>query len=124
MSYAQVVPIASSRRPGVAVRRGVRSTPMVPPAALFLAVLAVVVIAASLALSPGSPAPSGWSTVAVAEWGTLWELAGTHPVPGLSTAETVALIQAENNLSDSTLYAGQTLRVPAITAESVTVASR
>jgi len=43
---------------------------------------------------------------------TVWELARTHPVAGLSTAQTAQLIAEINDLQDSSLIAGTEIRVP------------
>lgn len=93
-------------------------------AAVVLVTAAVVVMAAGAAFQPKQPEPSAWTSVAVDSSGTLWEIAVQHGVPGLSTSETVDLIRAENGLASSTLYAGQTLRVPAVTVANTTVAQR
>lgn len=51
-------------------------------------------------------------SVSVSAGDTLWDLAEEHPVDGLSTYETVKLIESQNNLSSSDLSLGQTLKVP------------
>lgn len=51
-------------------------------------------------------------TVHVAEGDTIWSLAEHHPVDGLSTYETVKLIESQNSLSSSALAAGQDILVP------------
>lgn len=70
------------------------------------------------------PAPTAWSAITVSESGTLWAIAQAHPVPGLSTADTVALIKESNLLDSAIIMPGQTLRVPAQTQPSIAVASR
>lgn len=51
-------------------------------------------------------------TVSVSAGDTLWDLAEEHPVDGLSTYETVKLIESQNHLSSSELSLGQSLKVP------------
>lgn len=73
--------------------------------------------------------PSGevsrYVTVTVGESGTLWEIAAAHPIPGLATAETVALIRSANALDSGLVHAGQVLQVPASdTPVSVGLAAR
>ena len=63
-------------------------------------------------------------TVRVSESDTLWEIARNHPVSGLSTAQTVALIRDLNQMSTSAIAAGETLRVPADPAVGTAMASR
>lgn len=91
---------------------------------LLVAVALGVALLAFCVRAP-MPTPAGWSVVSVDANGSLWKLASSHPVTGLSTAETVELIQRENSLDSATIYAGQTLRVPnQTTAEGVALAQR
>jgi len=83
-----------------------------------------VVIALSRAVQPAPPRPDAWTPVIVSEAATLWTLAQSHPVAGLSTAETVALIKESNALRSATIHEGQILQVPAQFDVSVAVASR
>lgn len=93
-------------------------------AAVLLAAATAIVLLASALVAPARPEPESWTSVDVAAYGTLWEIAANHRVPGLSTAQTVELIAEENNLSSSTLYTGQVLRVPAPEDSALAVAQR
>lgn len=78
---------------------------------IFGLCLAVALLA--LALRPAPPSAASWTPVTIGEHSTLWDVARAHPVPGLSTAETVALIRTHNGLETPDLVAGQPLFVPA-----------
>ena len=105
-------------------RTGPRLDSVFRGAAVVLVAAAVVVTVAGVVFHPDRPEPSGWTNVAVDSSGTLWEIASLHGVPGLSTSETVELIRDENGLASSTLYAGQTLRVPAVSVATAVIAQR
>ncbi len=113
----------SPRRPRTARHHG-RPQPAVHPAVAALLVVTATVLVASLALEPPAPGTSSWATVSVQQGGTLWGIARSHPVPGLSTAEIIELIRTENGLDSSRLYAGQSLRVPSTAAETMALARR
>lgn len=51
--------------------------------------------------------------VSVAQGDSLWSLASEHPVEGLDTAKTVALIRDWNGLANGALSVGAVLTVPA-----------
>ncbi len=91
---------------------------------VMLLVCAALVVSASRIAQPAPPMPQSWASVTVPEAATLWALAQDHPVPGLSTAETVALIRESNALQSATIHEGQVLRVPARLDATVAVASR
>ncbi|MBN2847726.1 MAG: hypothetical protein JXP72_04650 [Coriobacteriia bacterium] len=87
--------------------------------------LAVLVLTAISALqAPARPEVANWASVRVPDNGTLWDLAREHPVSGLSTAETVALIRTRNDLPTGSLVVGQALQVPAITDGGAAFAQR
>ncbi|MHB8760837.1 MAG: LysM peptidoglycan-binding domain-containing protein [Coriobacteriia bacterium] len=111
------------RRPCTARHHG-PPQPAVHPAVAALLVVTAAVLVASFALQPSSPGVSSWATVSVQQGGTLWGIARSHPVPGLSTAETIELIRAQNRLGSSTLYPGQSLRVPGVATDTLAVAHR
>lgn len=67
----------------------------------------------TLTLQPAPPAAGSWTTVSIRQHSTLWDIARAHPVPGLTTAETVDLIRTHNSLEAPDLIAGQPLLVPA-----------
>lgn len=79
----------------------------------LLLMAATFVVALHFLLPTPPPAADAWTTIAVPGDGTLWEIASLHSVAGLSTGETVDLIQRENGLATAVLHPGQTLRVPA-----------
>lgn len=90
-------------------------------ALMFIALTAAAVGAVE---RPVRPAATAWTHVSVGPNGTLWEIASQNPVAGLTTSETVELIKTQNSLTSSALYAGQTLRVPAVSSAALAVARR
>jgi len=62
------------------------------------------------------------AAVHVANGDTLWSLARAHPVPGLSTAQTVDLIRAINGRTDAAIQAGEVLLIPGNTSHGVVAA--
>ena len=121
ISQNQSIVFPSAQR-CVRTARGLES--LLHGGAIVLVAAAFLVIVVGAAQQPERPEPASWTSVAVDSSGTLWEIARQHAVPGLSTSETVDLIKSENQLASSTLYSGQTLRVPAAAAPSSTVATR
>lgn len=94
---------------------------------LAIVALAAVVLVACALISTGrqGSVPSVESvTVRVSPSDTLWGIAKDHPVSGLSTAQTVALIRDLNEMSTSAIIAGETLRVPADPAVGTAMARR
>jgi len=55
---------------------------------------------------------------------TLWSIASAHPVPGLSTEETVDLIRRTNGMEGSVVYIGQLLDAPHEVASTPAVAQK
>lgn len=90
-----------------------------------LLALAIALVLATLAA--GNPSETSSSletrTVRVRMSETLWDIAQTHPVPGNSTAQTVEVIRALNDMSTSTLHAEQLLEVP-VCEDTLAVATR
>jgi hypothetical protein len=74
--------------------------------------------------APDHPGPAEWAPVLIAERATLWDLAREHPIPGLSTAETVSLIRERNGMADASLAVGESLEVPIGSSASVALAAR
>ena len=82
--------------------------------ALYVAVgvTALLVVLTIGTAGAADPAVPSWGAVLVHDNATLWDLARAHPVEGLGTAQTVALIQERNGLTTGTIAAGQSLDVP------------
>ena len=80
----------------------------------LVAVCSAVLLLALLgtAAAPTRPEPAGWKPVLVSAQATLWDLARQHPISGLTTAETVALIRTHNELTGPSLVIGQRVEVP------------
>jgi len=89
-----------------------------------LLVLTVIVVTISQAHEAAPPVPAAWSEVAVAPGSSLWDLAAHHPVQGLSTRETVDLIQRTNSIDTAVIMVGQIVRVPGAESSGVAVALR
>jgi LysM repeat protein len=76
-------------------------------------VLVLVVVVGGAAAGGIKPTPEfSTTTIKTRSGDTLWELAGQHPVKGLTTGETTALIAEINDLSEGTLASGTTVIVP------------
>ena len=90
-----------------------------------LLALATALVLATLIAGRPSAAMTSLQTrsVRIRTSQTLWDIAKANPVPGNSTAQTVALIRDLNDMTTSTLYAEQILQVPAHTG-TVAVAAR
>ena len=76
-----------------------------------------VVLVAALALCAvfsRSPqiAPGDTSLVRIGSGDTVWDLAQSHPVAGLGTAQTAQIISELNHLQGRGLVAGSVIRVP------------
>jgi len=80
----------------------------------ILALFAIALLAGALSpmLRGPLPEPASYASATVDEHDTLWEIAALHPVDGLSTAETVAVIRRVNALETAVIHPGQVLRVP------------
>ena len=82
-----------------------------------IAVLALIGVAlCAAAVSPAirgpRPGPASYASVTVDDRDTLWNIAADHPVDGLSTADTVAVIREVNGLDSAVIHPGQVLTVP------------
>ncbi|MDY0340911.1 MAG: LysM peptidoglycan-binding domain-containing protein [Coriobacteriia bacterium] len=97
---------------------------LVQIAYVALLLCAAVAIAISTTARTDRPAPDTWAAITVSDSGTLWTIAREHPVPGLSTADNVALIKESNRLDSAVIMPGQTLRVPSQGSSALAVASR
>lgn len=93
-------------------------------ALLGICAVCLVVAGVTAALTPAAPDPAGWAAVTVPENATLWDIARSNPVPGLSTAETVAAIRAHNGLESAVVLVGQSLQVPYVSPVAEAVAQR
>jgi hypothetical protein len=81
-----------------------------------LAICLVVTLGIDAFRSQGvSSATSSLSTtqIVVSQGDSLWSLAQSHPIDGLSDQETVRWLESENNLSSGALTVGQELSVAA-----------
>ena len=110
----------TARPSGVLAHRRTLATASV--VVLILAAITVAVL--SLLVQPAVPLPSGWTQVAVEPNASLWSLASAHPVEGLTTAETAALIAEENGLGTGVIHPGQTVSVPSSVQADTAVALR
>lgn len=63
------------------------------------------------------------TTISVVPGDTLWSIALDHPVDSLTTGETVNLIREVNDITTSTLQAGDEIQVPAAPVQEVASAS-
>jgi Tfp pilus assembly protein FimV len=98
-----VQPIRQPRRPG---------SPVAP--VFWMTVLAIFVVLVGVAPAAGDPVPSGATaaiTVRVSASDTLWTIAAAHRLPGLTTAQMVAVI-SEINSATGEITPGTALKVP------------
>ena len=94
-------------------------------AVIVVLILAAIAVAAlSLLVQPPAPLPADWMQVTVEPNASLWTLASAHPVTGLSTGETAALIAEHNGLESGVIHPGQTVRVPSEGPADTAVALR
>lgn len=110
-----IQPAAAPRTPRAA-RRHSTSDRLSTAEVMAVVVMALALIGAALSPALGRTAARvvAGPSVTVPERGTLWEIASAHPVPGLTTAETVELIKELNGIADGTvLRPGQVVLVPA-----------
>lgn len=84
----------------------------VTEAALLLFVLVLLVAAVILGSSRGTT-PTDTMAVEIQPGDTLWSLASSHPIAGLSTGEMVHMISEVNGLEGETLVAGAIIEIPA-----------
>lgn len=91
-------------------------------AALILAATVAIIMSAAARID--RPQPHAWISVTVGDSSTLWTIAQEYPVPGLTTAETVALIKESNVLTSAVINPGQPLRVPVQDQPALSLASR
>ncbi len=80
----------------------------------WLVVLGTSLLLTAAIVSSRQPLPEISTSVSltVKPGQTLWGIAREHPVPGLSTAQTVDLICALNGLDRTTITPGDVLHVP------------
>ena len=126
-----MTPNRSDRRHGTGSHGGSRSDRS--PRRQLTLVEWGVLVAIVAALAVATLAVSGNTEVEASELGTvvvrvratqtLWEIASANPIPGRSTAQTVEVIKAINELESSQLRADQLLEVPHASLE-VALASR
>lgn len=88
---------------------------------LIAALLLVGIVSASNRL-PGSDRASTQLRVERGE--TLWSIASQHPLPGMTTDQTVELLAKLNGDPSGALNAGTVIRIPVQPSNGLAVASR
>lgn len=113
-------------RSRIRTRRTGRGTRFSTLEIAILVLFAVAVIAAAVApaVMQAPVVPDETATIKVGEHDTLWGIAGDHPIPGMSTAETVAAIRDLNGVTGGGIVAGQLLVVPVDAGSSASLARR
>jgi hypothetical protein len=106
---------AVAREP--ACRRRQRGT--APAELALLLLLAVLLVVCVFVSRTPRVTPERLSTVSIRSGQTLWDMARSYPVAGLSTAQTAQLIAEINDLEGQSLIAGSTVRVPVTAREAV-----
>ena len=89
-----------------------------------LVVIAALLVVGVLATRPQPVATASTGMIRVEAGDTLWSIAKSHPVPGLSTAQAVELIAANNHVPNGPLSVGSSLEVPAGEVRGAEFASR
>ncbi len=115
--------VAHAVRPANLSSGRVSRTALARVSYVLLLASAVLAIVISTLSTPDQPTPAAWSAITVEPSATLWSIAQAHPVPGLGTAEAVALIKESNGLESAHIAPGQTLIVPAADATAVAALS-
>ncbi|MCE5202973.1 MAG: LysM peptidoglycan-binding domain-containing protein [Coriobacteriales bacterium] len=116
--------LPEGRNAGALHNRGASGLSTVEMVSVALVVVALLIVGAVQVSQRSVPVVADTVTVLVEPADTLWGLARSHPVQGLSTAGTVDLIKQMNGLDTSAIIAGQALELPADPAEASTMASR
>jgi LysM repeat protein len=79
---------------------------------IALIMIAVLLVLGVVVTSPRSaPAPS-LTALKVTAGDSLWTLAATHPVDGLTTAQVSEILMKANHLEAPVVFPGQTILVP------------
>ncbi len=93
---------------------------------ILLVVLCILAVIGAYCVSAGPAIPDDMDSrpVRVEAGQTMWDLAVTHSVDGLSTADTVALIRTLNSLPDSGLAADTIVLVPVGSTQNTALAAR
>jgi LysM repeat protein len=76
--------------------------------------IAVLLVLGALLTSGTSSASPALSRLDVQAGDTLWTLAESHPVDGLTTAQVASLVAEKNGLRGGLIIQGQDLLVPAL----------
>lgn len=100
-------------------RRAARGTGLSLLEVLVLAIVLALLIAGVVATRCANATAVHDASVRVERGQTLWGLAESHPVRGLSTAQTAELIAQLNNLGTKSLVAHTVVRVPASETSAV-----
>lgn len=98
------------------VRRGV-SRPLMPSELVIVATLALAIVVGAVWPRIQEPADIRTTTLRIEPGQTLWTIAETHPVEGLTTQQSADLIASINGLR-GTVNAGSVIRVPSQAAGS------
>jgi Tfp pilus assembly protein FimV len=107
---------------GVRAHRRPQNLSLIETATLLVIVILLVV--GVFSARPRGDVDATTRTVRVETGDTLWSIARTHPVSGLSTAQAAEKIARDNNLGTGTLAAGAVLVVPAADMQNPHRASR
>lgn len=97
------------------------------PLAEWLVAVAILVVIFVVAAAPAisrAAAPRSFTSVRIEAGATLWDLAASHPVPGMSTEQVVELIRSANHLEDAAPVAGDVVKLPSPASQSNAVCSR
>ena len=96
------------------VRPQVRAAKRAHPVEWGMALFIIVLLVLALVYWMSAPATSldASTTIRITHGDTLWDIAAQHRLPGLTTAETVAVIREANGMSSSSLAVGDTLAIP------------
>lgn len=103
-----------AHRPETSTSRLARVCAVASVVVMFLIVFVAGVSAFSNRAELVSHAASevAWAETTIREGDSLWTLAESHPIEGLSTQETADIIEAHNSFDSVMLKAGDTVLVP------------
>ncbi len=119
----QVVRPTAERRACTTVpRRGVPRIRLVAEVVALLVIALLLIVLPVVSREADSPRSTSTTEVIAQSGDTLWSVAQTHPIPGMTTAQTADHIAELNGIESSRILAGSAILVP-VTAGGLELAS-
>lgn len=105
-------------------RSRARSAAIQPTEAVLVLLVIMMLLLAVVLSSPRATQEMRTDTITVSAGDTLWSIAKSHPVPGMTTGETASLLTRMNDLERSDIRPGDALKVPVAASEGPSYAMR